>query len=395
MELALTFYLQSDDGTLMPSSQKPVIRFSEGLPVGTYRAKTAVLNGVPVNVLAPADDLVVSEKQYGTGPKKINRILKAYGKMDRSLGVILSGPKGIGKSMFARQLSIEARNKLGMSTIIVDANVQGITEILESIDDECLVLFDEFDKTYTAARYQEENDETGSEQNKLLSLFDGVSFKKKLYVVTCNQLYGLSDLIVDRPGRFHYHIRFGYPDAAQITQYMLDNLDAEAQTQIPEVLEFCKFTELNYDQLRAIAFELNLGGEFTDVIDDLNILNQDDVYSGELTGADGRKTDFYFRYHDLTDEDVKIRALVPISSKFDDTDYDHDCSLAFSFKQSDIRLDADGSLSTTAIKVVKPCDVCRDAVNDKKSGITEEDLFHPVKATIHRQTDYKSYSYNL
>lgn len=389
----MTFYLQSDGGTLMPSSQKPVIRFNEGLPVGTYRAKTIVMNGVPVNVLAPADDLVVSEKQYGTGPRKINRILKAYGKMDRSLGVILSGPKGIGKSMFARQLSIEAKDKLGMSTIIVDANVRGITEILESIDDECLVLFDEFDKTYT--RCEVENGDLDSEQNKLLSLFDGVSSKKKLYVVTCNRLYGLSDLIVDRPGRFHYHIRFGYPDAAQITQYMLDNLDEEAQTQIPEVLAFCKFTELNYDQLRAIAFELNLGGEFTDVIDDLNILNQDDVYFGELTGADGQKADFNFRYHDLTDEDVKIFTSVPISSKFEDTDYDHDCFLDFSFKQSDLRLDADGSLSTTAVKVVKPCDVCRDAVNDKKSGITEEDLFHPVKVTIHRQTDYKSYSYNL
>lgn len=395
MELALTFYLQANDGALMPSGQKPVIRFSEGLPLGTYRAKTIIMNGGPVNVLAPADDLVVSEKQYGSGQKKINRVLKAYGKMDRSLGVILSGPKGIGKSMFARQLSIEAKDKLGMSTIIVDSNIPSITEILEAIDDECLVLFDEFDKTYVNTGNVNETEDAGSDQHKLLSLFDGVSSKKKLYVVTCNQLYDLSELIVNRPGRFHYHIRFGYPDEAQVTQYMLDNLDEEAQTQIPKVLEFCKFTELNYDQLRAIAFELNLGGEFSDVIDDLNILNQDDVYFGELTGADGRETEFSFHYHDMTNGKVEITTSVPASSKFDYTDYGHQCSLTFSVKQADLRLDADGSLSTTAIKVVEPCSVCRKAVNDKKSGVTEEDLFHPAKVTIFRPTNYKSYSYKL
>ena len=59
--------------------------------------------------------------------------------------MILSGHKGIGKSLFAKLLSIEAiRN--GIPVIIADKYIPGIAAYIESIDQRVMVLFDEFDK---------------------------------------------------------------------------------------------------------------------------------------------------------------------------------------------------------------------------------------------------------
>lgn len=388
----MTFYLPADDGALLPSLMKPVLKYKEKLPTSTYRVKSVVSPAGRVNVLTPVDDLVVNEKQYGDAPTKIDRVLKAYKKMNRSLGVILSGPKGIGKSMFSRQLSIEAGKRLGMSTIVVDSNVPDIAEVLESIDDECVVLFDEFDKTYRNGRWDEDDDERGSQQTKLLSLFDGTSSKKKLFVVTCNSLSGLSNLILNRPGRFHYHLRFKYPDVDQVTRYMLDNLDDEAQKQIPDVVRFSEFVELNYDQLRAIAFELNLGGRFADVIDDLNILDMGTNYRGTITGVDGRDSMIVFAdYHDLTRDGVLELTNVHVTSSGADGST-HACRVGVSFRPSDLKRAENGSLYTDEVRLTDQCPTCLRKL--KNHEISEEDLFKPARVSFSRSTDYKSYSYN-
>ena len=113
------------------------------------------------------------------------------------------------------------------------------------------------------------------EQAKLLSLFDGTAGGKKMYIVTCNELYGLNDYIVNRPGRFHYHFRFEYPTATEIREYLEDKLEKKCYGEIDKVIEFAGRINLNYDCLRAIAFELNLGATFEEAIVELNILNVD------------------------------------------------------------------------------------------------------------------------
>ena len=59
----------------------------------------------------------------------------------------------------------------------------------------------------------------------MLTLFDGFSTGKKMFIVTCNSLYDLNDYLVNRPGRFLYHFRFDYPTAEEITQYLQDKLE--------------------------------------------------------------------------------------------------------------------------------------------------------------------------
>ena len=122
----------------------------------------------------------------------------------------------------------------------------------------------------------------------MLTLFDGISMGKKLFVITCNDLRSLNDYLVNRPGRFHYHFRFDYPQAEEIREYLQDKLEEQYWGEINEVISFSKKINLNYDCLRAIAFELAVGLKFKEAISDLNIVNiTREVYDLCLFFADG------------------------------------------------------------------------------------------------------------
>ena len=262
----------------------------ELLPVKTYVAMYNERDGF---YLKEHPNIEVQEKVYGVHDNKVKKVIHAFEIFGRSLGTILSGDKGIGKSIFAKMLCQTAIEK-GYPVIIVDEAYKGVARFIENIEQECVVLFDEFDKTF---KTNKEDDE----QAKLLSLFDGTAGGKKMYIVTCNELRGLNDYIVNRPGRFHYHFRFEYPTAEAIREYLEDKLEKQFYGEIEKVIEFAGRINLNYDCLRAITFELNQGSSFAEAITELNILNVDleeyDVYlyleNGEVFHRYNYRTNLY------------------------------------------------------------------------------------------------------
>ena len=251
----------------------------DSLPAGYYNVKFSQRSGF---WLEKYPELVISDtKIYGIHISKVNKVLTSFDAFERNLGVILSGDKGIGKSLFARLLGKSAVKK-GMPVIIVDRFYEGIGTFIDKIDQEVMVLFDEFDKTFS----REEND--CDPQASLLSLFDGVSPGKKLFVVTCNYLKNLNGFMVNRPGRFHYHFRFDYPSAIDIKEYLSDKLRKEYYGEIEKVIGFSNRVGLNYDSLRAIAFELNQGLTFSEAIKDVNIVNiEEEIYKVQAIFKDG------------------------------------------------------------------------------------------------------------
>ena len=190
------------------------LRTFDFLPAATYCVRFSKLSGF---YLESRPNMQVNETVYGPHESKVEKVIASYNAFPRSLGVILSGAKGIGKSMFARLLSTRAISA-GLPVLIVDEAIPGIASYLESIDQEVMILFDEFDKTFA---HPSDDDKTDP-QSTMLSLFDGTSNGKRLFVVTCNDLKGLNDFLVNRPGRFHYHFRFDYPTADEIRTYMQD-----------------------------------------------------------------------------------------------------------------------------------------------------------------------------
>lgn len=251
------------------------------LPAQVYTIRFAKMTGFYLEEHSP---LSVDEKIYGVHQQKVDKVLNAFGSINRNLGVILSGNKGIGKSIFAKLLAIQAVRQ-NIPVIIVERFIPGIAAYIESIEQEVMVLFDEFDKTFGNVKTE---DNEPNPQAGLLSLFDGVATGKKLFVVTCNELYGLNDYLINRPGRFHYHFRFEYPSDSEIREYLCDKLAEKYWPQIDAVIAFSRRVDLNYDCLRSIAFELNTGSNFADAIKDLNIINTHNMhYDIALHFADG------------------------------------------------------------------------------------------------------------
>lgn len=266
------------------------------LPVGFYTVAFYQQKGFCLQEYAP---ITISEKIYGEHTSKAEKVLQSFGSFERNLGVILSGNKGIGKSLTAKLICLKAIEK-NIPVIIVDKYVPGIASFLGSIEQEVLVLFDEFDKTFS---------DEDCAQTEMLSLFDGVSTGKKIFVITCNRYQTLNEFLVNRPGRFHYHFRFDYPSPDEIIEYLTDKVKEEYKDQIPAVAKFSGAVDLNYDCLRAIAFEINTGEPFEKAIKDLNILNVEKVaYKVRLMFTDGTSLDSGKEYLDLYNNDGRYCA---------------------------------------------------------------------------------------
>lgn len=271
------------------------LKVYDQLPAQTYTVSFEKMSGFHLDAHS---NLGVEEKIYGVHEEKANKVLRSFAAFERSLGVILSGDKGIGKSLFAKRLCEKAVER-GYPVLIIDQFLPGIASYLESIEQEVVVLFDEFDKTFANIRVGENE---ADPQAGLLSLFDGVACGKKLFVVTCNELRGLNDYLVNRPGRFHYHFRFDYPSDAEIREYLGDKLNKTYHSEIEKVVAFSKRVNLNYDCLRAITFELNTGDPFETAIQDLNILNlSNERYRVTCHFTDGTSLSNRRYYMDLFD----------------------------------------------------------------------------------------------
>lgn len=236
------------------------VRTYDSLPVGTYTINFSQMEGFSLSQvidLAPP-----TTKVYGNREAKVAKIVRAYNSMDRSLGVLLSGDKGQGKSMFLRMVADEFI-KSGLPVVRVTQNYPGVADFIDSLG-ECVVVFDEFEKVFS---------KSDNEQDQFLPMFDGVSSVKRLYCVTINDVYRVSDYMVNRPGRFHYHLRFDYPTKDEIRDYVGDEVASVTDEQVASILNFADRVNINYDHLRAIAFELNMdpSGQVSEIVEDLNI----------------------------------------------------------------------------------------------------------------------------
>lgn len=231
----------------------------ESLPLGTYKVQFSKMEGF---FLVTAPDLVVGEdKVYGQHEAKMDKVVRTYKAMNRSMGIILSGPKGIGKSLSLRLLA----QKINLPVIMVDSPYPGLPDFLESIQQEVMVVLDEFEKTFP-----EKSDDVVSQED-LLGLFDGTSSQKRLYALSANKKSEISEYLLNRPGRIHYHFEYSDLSEDEIEGYLKDHVSDITEDTLNLVKRMSAFTRLNFDILRAIAQELNLGYPIKEILEDLNV----------------------------------------------------------------------------------------------------------------------------
>ncbi len=262
------------------------LEVSRQIPVGTYDVSFAKMEGF--FLVNHSSLMVKEEKIYGNILTKVEKTLRAFSASDRNFGVILSGKKGIGKSLFARLLSLRAF-ELKMPVLLVSTYYPGIADFLASIEQEIVVLFDEFEKTFA----KNKSDDCDP-QETLLSLIDGTDNGKKLFIITCNQSELLNNCFINRPGRFHYHFMLGVPTSDEICEYMQDKLPPALHANIDKLICLSMNIDITYDVLRAIAIELNAGYSLEEALTDLNIARAvQRSYNITVTLIDGTSSTIY------------------------------------------------------------------------------------------------------
>ena len=235
-------------GNIYKITDENSVEVTKTLPVGNYIVKLDQISGQ--FFLEKIDNFSFTGKRYGDLNRNVDRILSTFEKRSASTGVMLTGEKGSGKSLLAKMLSITAAEK-GIPTLVINSAWCGdlFNKFIQDIDHECIVMFDEFEKIYDA-----------EDQQRLLTLLDGMFPTKKLFVLTCNDKYRVDSHMRNRPGRIFCMIDFDGLGVDFIREYCQDKLEnkalVEAVCQVSSLLP--KFT---FDQLQALVEEMNRYGE--------------------------------------------------------------------------------------------------------------------------------------
>lgn len=212
------------------------------LPAGTFAMK---VDDVGL-FLEEISSFTLPPKLYGDCTKFTDRIINTFWDRDNSTGVFLEGEKGSGKTLLAKSVSVSLL-KQNVPTIVVNMALFGemFNTFIQSIQQPAVVIFDEFEKIY---------DE--DQQERVLTLFDGVYPSKKLFIVTCNDSWKIDRNMKNRPGRMFYMLSFTGLDRSFIEEYATENLIDK--TRVGSVIAVSAlFQKFNFDMLKALVEEMN------------------------------------------------------------------------------------------------------------------------------------------
>jgi hypothetical protein len=225
----------------------------EALPASVYEVHYEKEKGF---FLTNVDSgFALSHKLYGEVEPLTGRVMISFERMEGNLGVLLSGPKGLGKTLMVKNICKTALER-EFPVIMVKEHFRNIVSFIESICQPCVVVLDEFEKLYPDQQKTEEDDLEG--QDSLLDMFDSVLASKKLFLLTCNDVRNISEYLLNRPGRIHYHFRMNRLAVNEIREYCADNLTADMRYLIPDICSLgARIPDFSYDMLRSIVFELN------------------------------------------------------------------------------------------------------------------------------------------
>lgn len=202
--------------------------------------------------LTPIEDFTLPAKIYGNNNSYSDTILDTF--MDSREGkitsVVLSGLKGSGKTLTAKQISIKAAAK-GIPTIVVSSPFtgNGFINFLTHISAPFILFIDEFEKVYS----------TQEALNNLLTLLDGTMQAHMLCVMTMNSTLDNDrfQFFKNRPGRVYYNIYYPSCTPEIIREYLEENL--QDKSQLERVINFTyRFRAFTLDLLSVLVNEINL-----------------------------------------------------------------------------------------------------------------------------------------
>ena len=149
-------------------------------------------------------------KLYGNVIERSTYIWNNFVRNEASSGVLLTGQKGGGKTVLAKHLANIAISK-GLKVFVV-AEIKIDRKLISFISglNNCVIFIDEF---YKVVGWQYQDD--------FLSLMSDKN-KKRLFILTENDLSNINRFILDRPERIRYHYEYSTLDPNVIKEFCKD-----------------------------------------------------------------------------------------------------------------------------------------------------------------------------
>lgn len=301
------------NGNTYRIARKEALDITEHLPGGNYTVNKDEMTGQLY--LEHIDSFNLPSKIYGDCLRHTDRIVNTFMDRPNATGVMLTGEKGAGKTLLTKNVCAKLA-AMDIPTIVINAPWCGdkFNTFIQSIEQPCAILFDEFEKVYDR-----------DDQEKILTLLDGVFPSKKLFLLTSNDKWRVDFHMRNRPGRIFYMLDFKGVDANFIREYCQDNLNAKEQ--IDRIVNISTmFREFNFDMLKALVEEMNRYGETPQQA--LAMLNAKPEFDGETKYEvkivhEGREIDYggEYRGNPLSPDGVEI-GFDPAPDD-DDADYIH------------------------------------------------------------------------
>lgn len=221
-------------------------KIGEKLDVGNYAVGFSENEGFFLNKREPFD---LPSKIYGctTFP---DRIMKTFNARKRGMGVLLSGPKGTGKTVEAK---ITCNTSKMPCIFITDGFTgAGFSEFLDSIKTPSVIYIDEFEKVYADK----------DDRNFFLSVMDGTNSSRHLFLLTSNE-ERIGEYFESRPGRVRYHKRYDFLDDEMILSIIEDRLQHKHLAEKVRTT-LLKISSLSVDSAVSIIDECNIHNETPD-----------------------------------------------------------------------------------------------------------------------------------
>ena len=210
-------------------------------------------------------DLVMPEKLYETedSTKFINKVIDYFNKStDGTTGVMLSGLKGSGKTITAKNIALHSN----LPIILIDKSfrselISKLFNLLENVP--ACIMFDEIDKL--GKHYADDY---------LLKVLDGANTcGKKLFLCTCNDTDAINEYLKDRCSRIRYWKKFDEVSPSLITEILNDKLNDKSE--VGALTDFIveKFECASFDNIVSFADEVNEypTASFEELLADMNL----------------------------------------------------------------------------------------------------------------------------
>lgn len=232
---------------------------------GVYRLDYDQLQGLFLT--KTGDEFKMPSKLYGSDSEFADRCVKTYHATKGNMGILLNGVKGTGKTVTAQLIC----NKLQLPVIVVHDKQEGLPTFLNTIQQDVVVMVDEYEKIYSHYDYS------------ILTVMDGVlsTTFRRLFLLTTNDSH-VNHNMLQRPSRIRYVKEFVDLDRKTIEEVVDDLLiNKELRN---DVIEYLSMLEtITIDIAKSMIEEVNIHNEspivFGSFFNTKKVDNQFIVYS--------------------------------------------------------------------------------------------------------------------